>query len=112
MKLYKTINVLDTSEVTLYDLYYIRINKDITKSDDTIDDDLYFALCTYIGKDCIVFTPIAKREGLFPATKSKPFKITSENVQNIISISAVIVSSGYDDCGHWTLQLKEDGNDM
>ena len=107
MKLYKTINVLDTSDVTLYDLYYIHINKGITKNVDVVDDGIYFAICTYVGKDFIIFIPIAKNEGLLPSTKSKPIKITSDNVQCVINISHVVISSGYDDYGRWIVQLKE-----
>ena len=107
MKLYKTINVLDTSEVTLYDLYYIHISKGVTKCDDIIDNGIYFVICTYVGGDFIMFTPITKHGELFPPTKRKPFKITSENVQCVIEFKALASSSGYDDCGRWVLQLKE-----
>lgn len=107
MKLYKTINVLDTSEVTLYDLYYIHISKGVTKCDDIIDDGIYFVICTYVWEDYITFTPFAKQGELFPPTKRKPFKITSENVQCVIEFNALSSSSGYDDCGRWVLQLRE-----
>jgi hypothetical protein len=107
MKLYKTINVLDTSDVTLNGLYYIFINNGIVKSADKVEDGFYLVLCTYVGGDFILFTPIAKQGELFPPTKRKPFKITSENIECVLSLSAVDISEGYDKYDRWTLQIKE-----
>ena len=88
-------------------LYYIFINNGIVKSTDKVKDGFYLVLCTYVEGDFILFTPIAKEGELFPPTKCKPFKVTSENVEYVRNISAVVISQGWDDCGRWTIHLKE-----